>query len=229
MFFDVLLNLIFPAHCVCCERNTENGAVICGKCLAGISLNRTLFCGKCGARLPNNAKICHKDFPFILGAATSYRNDAVKKLVHCLKFKYIEAAATPLSDLLIHYAEDLRMPLEKFLVIPVPLSSKRIRERGFNQAEIIARIFAGHFGLTIAPDALSRDKHAKPQSETRTITERRANVAGSFCCHNQETVIGKDIILIDDVTTSGSTLLAAAETLKSAGAGKILSFAVAQA
>ncbi|MEK9180566.1 MAG: ComF family protein [Patescibacteria group bacterium] len=221
-----LLDLIFPTNCFHCGEQSRNGASLCAKCFSAIPLNRKLFCGKCGARLALNKKVCHKGFLYVLGAATNY-DGATKELVWALKFKSIKSAAEELGELLVRYAVGLNFDLKNFVVVPIPLSKKRLRERGFNQAELIARKFASYFGLPLSITSLSRLKHAKPQSEAKNIDERKENVLGSF--HAQGGLAGKNVILIDDVLTSGATMLAAAEALKSAGVKRIIALTVARA
>lgn len=229
MLLDFFINIIFPSRCLHCGINTEQGKPICEACFKKISVNRTLFCGKCGSRLPNQKKICHKDFPYTLGAAGSYGNEVVKNLIHGLKFKFIRSAAAPLGEILTAYARAIDIPLEKFVVMPIPLSKERLRSRGFNQSELIAKVFADNFKLPMDPSSLARLKHAKAQSETKGIFERMQNVRGNFFVRNPEKINGKNIILVDDVITSGATMLEAATTLKNSGAKKILALAAARA
>lgn len=222
-----LLNLVFPQLCLNCRKNVKDG-VICRDCFAGISINQTLFCGRCQARLPAGKKTCHQNFPYILGAAGSYDNDAIKSLIHGLKFKYIRGASLVLGKLLYKYTSSLAIPLNNFIVIPLPLSKKRLRGRGFNQSELIAQTFAEHFELSFEKSCLLRTKNAEPQSKAVSLIERRKNVEGCFAVIRPKLIAGKNIILIDDVTTSGATFFEAAKTLKGAGAKKIIALAVAR-
>ncbi len=229
MFLDKLIDLIFPSNCLGCGKTMGSGAAICGECLTKINVNNTLFCGKCSARLAEGKRMCHLDFPYALGAATDYTDEIVKNLVHLLKFKYVKSAAEPLARLLVRYAENLRIPIAEYLVMPIPLSGRRSRERGFNQSELIAEIFAAHFGLLLETKNFLRTKNTKAQSETKNLSERSENVKNCFGIKNPELFRGKKIILIDDVTTSGATFLEAALALKSADAKKIIALAVARA
>lgn len=228
MFFNDLIEIIFPSRCLNCEKNIRGSGAVCADCFKKIHLNQTLFCGKCRARLPDQRKICHRDFPHLLGAAGSYSDGVLKNLIHGLKFQYIKSAARPLAEILVRYTGALNLPLEGFLVIPLPLSKRRLGERGFNQSELIAKIFAERFKLPLLSGALVRTGHAKPQSETKSLPERRENVRGSFVISRAEAIAGKNILLIDDVITSGATLLEAATALKSAGARKIIALTVAR-
>ncbi len=237
MFLDTILNLIFPSLCLNCRNNVKSGDVVCDKCFEAIPINQTLFCGKCRARLPDGKKICHKDSKFILGSASGYDNDAVKNLIHGLKFQYLRSAAAPLGELIIRYFTNLKLSTFNFTVIPLPLSSERLRKRGFNQSELIAEVFARHFSLPMDKNCLTRIKNTKPQSDTKNLRERRENVSGCFAVKNPEaacgeprrTVRGGNIILIDDVITSGATVSEAASALKSAGAKKVLVLTAAKA
>ena len=226
---NFVLNLIFPPRCLGCARSIANNAELCDMCERGVPFHTTLFCGSCGLRLAGNRTICHKDFPYTLGAATDFGNDIVRNVVHALKFNYAQQASNMLGEYLVRYADLLALPLEDYLVIPIPLSPRRLRERGFNQSELIANIFADHFKLPLECDMLTRIKNTKPQSETKGRQERQKNIAGAFSAHNPRLVAGRNIILIDDVTTSGATFLEAATTLKNAGAKKIIALAVARA
>jgi len=229
MILTRILDLIFPRRCLNCGAKIAGTEAVCAACFAAIRLNTALFCGKCGARLADGKKICHADFLYVLGAATDYADGAVKGLIHALKFKRVSSAAGPLTRLLVRYAENLRLPLADCLVVPLPLSGRRLRERGFNQSELIAEIFAARFGLPIETKNFLRTKNAKAQSETKSLDERRENIKGCFAVRHPELFRGRKIILIDDVTTSGATLYEAALALKSAGARKIIALAVARA
>ncbi|HUZ93049.1 MAG TPA: double zinc ribbon domain-containing protein [Candidatus Paceibacterota bacterium] len=222
-----ILDLLFPPRCVQCGAYAD-GRALCTRCAKSIRIHHSLFCGSCRARLPEGLKICHKSFPYILGAAADYDAPAIRSLIHALKFRSMQNAAVPLAEFLICYAATIPLPADA-LAVPVPLSVRRRRERGFNQAELIGGIFAGRFRMPFDPAALVRTKHAKPQSETKTLAERCENVKNCFAVPDAARVADRNIILIDDVTTSGTTFLEAASALKSAGAKKIIALAAAKA
>ncbi len=124
------------------------------------------------------------------------------------------------------------MPREKvggFIVIPIPLSKKRLRERGFNQAELIAKYVAEKFNLPIVQDVLIKIKDSPKQSEAKNYKERLKNVEGCFAVKNPELIKGKNIILVDDVFTSGATVKEAIKNLKIARIKKVIVFTVARA
>lgn len=227
-FLENLLGTIFPQKCPGCGKRLERETA-CDACIASVPLKQTLFCGKCGARLAKNKKICHNDFPYILGAASDYNNDLVKNLIYLLKFRYVKSAATPLGVILVRYIKNLNLRFENFIIVPIPLFKKRLRLRGFNQSELIARGLANYLNLPIEISALARVKETKPQSETKNINERRKNVENCFAVAHPELILKKNVLLIDDVATSGTTLFEAAKALKTAGARRIIAFVVARA
>ncbi len=240
MSADFIANILFPPVCVACRARIARGAV-CDTCFAGIELNNALMCGACHAWVVtaagDSASPCHPDFPFMLGGAAPYENRVLQSLIHHLKFRSISIAAEPLGDLLYNYARrlpvDFAVDFSDFVVMPVPLSRRRRRSRGYNQAELIARRFASRLSLPLDTATLIRSRHAKPQSDIGDVAERRENIRGVFAVADdsgatRSTVFGKNIILIDDVSTTGSTFYEAALVLKAAGADRIVALAVAK-
>lgn len=222
------LNLIFPPRCLNCHAITKEGA-ICDFCFQQISPHHTFYCGECRARLIQISKTCHPKFPYILGAASNYEEPAIKNLIQGLKFRSVEEAAKPLGQLIINYAHEVSVPIKNAVILPIPLSKKRERQRGFNQSTLIAKFFADCSSLPLVTDCLIRVRHSSPQSELKNYEERRQNVKNCFAIQNSELIQGKNVILVDDVVTSGATLKEAAIMLKMAGARKIIALTVAMA
>lgn len=180
------------------------------------------------ARLPAGKKICHSDNPFILGAAMNYHSGPAGALIRELKFKRNKKIAKFLAELLASYLKKLPLDLSGYKIMSIPLSAKRRRERGFNQAELIAEELSPLAAIPIFKNGLARVKHSTPQSETKGRKDRLLNVAGAFSA-DAELVSGKNIILLDDVITSGATMFEAVRALRSAGAKKIIGLAAAKA
>jgi ComF family protein len=120
-----------------------------------------------------------------------------------------------LAVLLANYLKSNPLPGE--VLAAVPLHPKRLRERGYNQSKLLARELAKLTGLPVMEGCLTRVKESKPQVKAANIQERQKNVANAFVCPNGN-VSGREIILVDDVCTSGATLQSCAEALKSKGA-----------
>jgi len=147
--------------------------------------------------------------------AVAYHEGALRDAIHALKYQRRRRVARPLGDLLAHHLQKWAVSAD--VVVPVPLHTDRRRQRGFNQAELLARRCADQLGVLYLPKALVRSRPTRPQVGL-SAEERRANVAQAFVPGRQATVsrlAGKRIVLIDDVTTTGSTLSAAAVVLAS--------------
>lgn len=227
--FSLFSKFLFPELCLGCRADLSDSRVLCNDCFSSIDKFKTPFCGKCRARRPEAKKICHRDFPYILGAATSYGNEVVRKLIYGLKFKSLSSAAEPLIKILCDYSAGAFPDMEKFTVLPIPLSPGRLRERGFNQSEIIAQGLAGHLKLKFDKNALIRTRETKPQSEQSHFESRFENVRGCFLAKKEAVARTKNVILVDDVTTSGATFLEASLALRAAGVRRIIALSVAMA
>ncbi len=228
----IIIRILFPPHCLVCHVPLAED-VVCTACRDAIPRNAHFFCAACGARIPFHEnelprKICHRNAPYILGAAGSYGDTSLKLLIHSLKFRGIRRAAEPLAEIVARYIADTGADLHGFILIPLPLHRRRRNRRGFNQAEEMARHLARRLRLEMRNDVLARARHVKPQTETAGAAERRLNIAGCFSVTKPEAVLHRDIIILDDVATSGATLQEAAGTLKAAGARRIIGLVAAK-
>lgn len=210
-----ILDLLFPSFCVGC--NTE-GSILCAAC------RNTIVIQRIPTRPTGRSSLS------MLYAATEYREQKiVSRLIGALKYHGVKHAAVHCADILTAHLRLVQFaPQKDYLVTAVPLHKKRMRERGFNQAELIAKNIAAHYKIPYAPRILARTLHTIPQTEVRERAKRLENVKGAFVCYNAKTVRGKYIVLIDDVTTTGATFEACAHALKSAGAKKIIACAIAK-
>lgn len=133
--------------------------------------------------------------------------------------------ASPLARLMWDYLE--KTPVQADLLIPVPLHAKRLRERGYNQSELLAIELGKLTSLPVLTNRLMRRKYALPQARTKSVEERRANLADAFVCRSG-CLEGRRVLLIDDVCTSASTLDACAAALKVGGATSVWGFVLAR-
>jgi ComF family protein len=117
------------------------------------------------------------------------------------------------------------MPAE--VLVPVPLHRKRWRERGYNQSGLLARGLSRLTSLPVVDDCLVRQRYTPPQARTANVSERQSNVTAAFTCRDGR-LRGKQVLLIDDVSTSGATLNACAGALKSAGAASVWGLVMAE-
>jgi len=141
-----------------------------------------------------------------------------KELIHTFKYQGKDYLGATLSRLMVDFIEDYNVPIEVLdLVVPIPLHQTRLREREFNQAQILSDHITRTFNKRIAPDTLRRLRHTKTQTELET-NERLLNVKGSFAVTDNAQIKGKNILLVDDVLTTGATSSEAAHALKNSGA-----------
>jgi ComF family protein len=136
--------------------------------------------------------------------------------------------AERLADLLLGEAEARRVLEEAEVLVPVPLHPRRRRERGFNQADLLAAAVGRRCRLPVAATALVRRKDTAPQAGL-SAAGRRLNVAGAFGVRRRARIAGRVVVLVDDVLTTGATALACARALNDAGAREVRLLAVARA
>ncbi|MBM2831999.1 MAG: putative comF family protein [Dehalococcoidia bacterium] len=169
---------------------------------------------------------CRERVPVLDGRRSPFRFEGViRSAVISFKYRGLRALAPSLAQLLQVYLSGSLLPVD--ILVPVPLHKRRLRERGYNQAALLARELGKLSSLPVGEQALLRQRQALPQARTATIAERYRNVSGAFLCSG-DGVRGKKVLLIDDVSTSGATLEACAVALKSAGAVSVWGLVLAQ-
>jgi ComF family protein len=160
------------------------------------------------------------------GIRSPFRFDGIiRQAIHQFKYKNLRALAAPLAELLQDYLTTTPIPGDT--LVPVPLHQKRLRERGYNQSGILAQELGKLINLPVVDDCLTRQRHTPPQARTSTVDERRRNVVNTFSCRDYK-LRDKQVLLIDDVSTSGATLNACAAALKAAGATSVWGLAIAR-
>ena len=207
-----LLDLLFTPRCVGCSRE---GGYLCGPCLEGVG------------RLAN--PIALEDLPAVTPAledvyAPFVFEGAIRDAVHQLKYRGLQAVAPDLGKLLSSHAR--RNQLAADVLVPVPLHSRRLRQRGYNQAELLARETGARLGVEVMTGVLSRTRHESPQAGASSVRERLAHVKGAFQARGP--VEGRSVLLIDDVCTTGATLGACAVALRAAGAVTVRALTLAE-
>lgn len=221
---ETLTDFFLPVLCAGCRAPMERGANFCEDCAQSLICISNFRCSVCGARAPEG-KTCHSGSLSIL-SATRFDLPGVAELVHRLKFSRATSAAPSVGTILA--AALLKHPdiIRGASLVPIPLSRKRLKERGYNQAHLIAAVVSETTGLPLLLDALVRTRDTEAQT-LLSPDKREENVADAFAV--TAAVSGKKIILIDDVTTTGATLLAAARTLRLAHARPVVAAVFAAA
>ena len=229
MFFT---DLLFPKHCLGCG---ILGTYICPKCqrqLRYLDRGSCFYCKK--ASLYNlTHPNCLKNFNINGVTAIFYYNNFLKKIIKNIKYRLVIETWKDLTRTIepeaVRQIGFYKRMSKDFFLQPIPLSKRKIRERGFNQAFLITKFFQGFLDFPIS-DFLVRVKETLPQAELKTKKDRYNNLRGAFKIKptRHPAVAGSKIILVDDVITTGSTAREAAKMLKKAGAAKIYVLAIAK-
>ncbi|MBZ5505734.1 MAG: ComF family protein [Acidobacteriia bacterium] len=237
-----LFAVLFPSDCRICRSplTTISTLPVCGKCLAQIVPLEGLLCRLCGEKLFSSftesedgplCGICRRVQPqFHRAAAYGGYAGALRELIHLFKYQGTRPAGKLLGRLLHDVVTGMALP-DSLVVIPVPLWSGRRQERGFNQAEAIARAFL-HFqsasSIQLETAILVRTRDTVSQTGL-TRHQRRANVRGAFAVVRPEKIKGRSILIVDDVMTTGTTAGECARVLRRAGAKEVFVATVARA
>lgn len=207
-----LLDLLFPPHCLGCGRE---GHYLCPTCLAGAPRVKPPCCELCGRPLFRSGfRFCPQclQAPLVIDGIRSvgFFEGIFREAVHRFKYDRLMALAEPLGELLAEGWRALRPPGE--VIVPVPLYSRRLRERGYNQSTLLARELSRRVGLPVLEQTLIRIRETAPQVDLNA-SQRRVNVTAAFECTTGE-ICGHAVLLVDDVCTTGATLNACAEALR---------------
>ncbi len=208
-FFQGILNLIYPPFCISCRKLLDsNEKVVCCHCWNKIELTHK---GNWKEELTYSNGI---DYVF----SGWYFDEILQIIIHHLKYSEKRILSEEFGKRLALMFADNFIKMEIDTVISIPLNSVRYRQRGFNQSELIGRSFAHHLNLKLGDGLLKRIRNTTSQTHL-SATERINNMSGAFICKNLG--ITRNIVMIDDVITTGATMSAAAMTLKDAGASLV--------
>lgn len=199
-FLETLSSFLFPTCCYICKKGEEP---LCEKCLKSF---------QSPLDSPNHWTT----------SLYSFRDERVKKVVHAIKFFHRKDLVTPIAKKLIS-----QLPTSSFnwVLVPVPVHFFRKVSRGYNQAEVIARALSKESGLLVTTTVLKKTHQTKRQAISLSRKERLRNQKGTFKV--VKNITGKNIILIDDVTTTGATLEEARRALVSSGASHVIAITIA--
>lgn len=222
---DVIVSAIFPEFCLFCSRE---GYILCPPCAGALPLQLFHGCPFCDRVSINGitCDTCKKDTPlsgvFSFGL---YQEPRLRELVIALKYHNKSDLATILGIKIAPFLSTVIASVAKqspsLILTAVPLHPTRLKERGYNQSELLARAIAERLEVPYA-NLLARTRVTTPQVDIHSITERRENVKNAFKInYRSEFIEGRTILLTDDVVTTGATLSACARALKKAGAAAV--------
>ena len=213
---------------------------VCGDCLGKMVALDGVLCSRCGEKLPGRyfegdggplCALCQRATPYFRKAVAYGAYDgALRELLHLFKYQHVRSAAPLLGRLLDRALAATELP-EGLIVVPVPLARAKERSRGFNQAEEIARSFVRcRTGASIQVDTAALIRIRETASQTGlTRLQRRSNLRGAFAVADRDKVRGRDILIVDDVMTTGTTAGECARVLRKAGANQVFVATVARA
>ncbi len=218
------VNLLFSKFCFNCRKE---GSYLCQDCQALLDIS-TIH------------KYYSAQYLDDLYCSTDYNNHLIKKLIHSFKYHpFVRELSQSLSSIIISHFQLIDnkpdfYPCSKrakvasnYVLVPVPLEKKRIKRRGFNQAELLAQELSCFLKLAVISNCLIKIKKTLPQVNLNN-KNRKDNLKGTFCLKNKQFIKNKNILLIDDVYTTGSTLNECAKVLKKAGAKKVIGIVIAR-
>jgi ComF family protein len=239
---ESLFATLFPSDCRLCGSPLINISrlPVCRPCLADIRRITGSFCSVCGERVlspfalsagETRCGLCRRlKPPFVKAVAYGSYEGGLRELIHLLKYEQVRPAAAVLGRMLGEAVSGIESG-STWVVIPVPLHSRKLRQRGFNQSELIAqhavKLTAGSGRLVLHSRVLERRRETQSQIGL-TRHQRRENLRGAFAVSRREEIAGREILLVDDVFTTGTTVSECSRVLLRAGASRVFVATVAR-
>ncbi len=244
-FKELSLDLLFPKFCLGCKKE---GTYLCDDCRTLLDISEFSYClcdqkpqrlppaqltGKCSRC--NDKKLSGLYFALPYkdpSAGSGQKTSLTRKLIHQFKYKpYLKDLAKTLASILIEHfvlsGKNTNEIWENSVLVPIPLDKKKLKERGYNQSEELAKELSKILQVSVISDCLIKVKHTNPQMELKK-EEREKNLENAFQIKNPADLAGKKIFLVDDVYTTGSTMNECAKTLKLAGAKNVWGIVIAR-
>lgn len=225
------LDAVYPRRCpVCHEIVTPRGGIICRTCKAGLRPIAEPRCKKCGKELSSaNAEYCYdcntKAHHFDQGLGIFPYNPIMKESIMQFKYHGRKEYGQFYGLAMAYYGRDQIRKFDPEVMIPVPIHKKRLKKRGFNQAEVIAKWAGKAMGIPVDTNIIFRIQETAPQKELSS-KDRKRNLEKAFCI--PDTLTWKRILIIDDIYTTGSTIDAMSKCLKQKGADKVYFLSVCE-
>ena len=234
--FTGFCDLVFPPNCLICRQHLTKPDIktfLCEKCFNSIKQNSPPFCPKCSRYLgirPHSSRCSHciKIQPnFDFAWSSCIYKEPLKGLIIRYKYHQKTLLRHDFSKIMINFINKYYLDIDQFdLIIPVPLSSTRLRERSYNQSLLLAKLIANKYQIKLSTNNLKRSKHTTAHALLNE-KERWTNIRGAFRIKYPDQYINKNILIIDDLLTTGATTSEIAKILKRSGAKTVAVFTLA--
>ena len=219
-FIDKLLEILYPSDikCLDCGKDINKGENFCIKCKKNLPFNNGNICKKCGTVLEKSGVCirCAKRLNFKIARSPFVYDGIIKRLIHSFKYDNAKFLFKPLAKYMANCYKENNMKAD--VIVAIPLYKARFKKRGYNQAEKLAEEMSKIINLPLI-SALERIKDT-PSQTNLDFKERQRNIEGAFIVKDKS-FEGKNVLLIDDVYTSGATMKEASKVLKQNGAKDI--------
>jgi len=229
--------IVYPKFCRLCSSsiiNDHSFDCVCKSCLLKAKLNTPPFCKQCGIplikTLPDNrgCSFCRgKKFNFDEALSAYEYSGVIKECISLFKYEGKIRLAANLGQLMADFFKRYCRSKRFDYIVCVPLYWRKKIDRGFNQAEILAEFLSRSLSISCCFDKLRRIRKTSSQFNLN-FRERHKNISGAFACKDLNFFVGKSVLLVDDIFTTGATLNECSKVLKQAGALKITAFTLAR-
>ncbi len=219
------MNIFFPRTCPLCETLLPGKTLICQNCVKDVFVIAEPKCQKCGKALRSRDKLfcweCSKKERFFDRAVALFEHQGkIRESIYRFKYKNQRAYAAYYGDMAIRQYGELIKSWKIDAIVPVPIHKKREVKRGYNQARVFAKEIAKRSGLVMMDDIIIRKINTNPQKNL-SDSGRYFNLQGAFGINTEKIKKVKNILLVDDIFTTGSTVDMCSRILKKAGAKKV--------
>ncbi len=241
LVWNGLLDLVYPPCCLVCGKRMESGA-LCESCIRSFAPLLPPFCDRCGGLTEEAGRaVCNScetgpGAPYQWSQAMGHFGGPLRDAILRFKYEGKAALAHPLGLALARSLDSPPSPLltstlgEKLAfdaVVPVPLHPSKLRQRGFNQSERLARVVAQERNWKLDANGIVRVRKTRVQARLEGA-QREENVRGAFACRPPQRYAGQCVLVVDDVLTTGSTVREVARVIRDAGAARVCVVALAR-
>lgn len=229
--FKTILDVVFPPVCYVCGKACSSKYGLCDSCQGNMKLIAPPYCPKCGRKTILKETTCGECNPENTNVTRAwsccYYEDTVKECVHLFKYSGYLGLGDIFRDLMSDFIKNNMLHKDIDLLVPVPVYHSKKRERGYNHAEILTRNLSTSFLIPMDSKNLKKIRWTRSQSELDR-KKRLKNVKDSFFAVDKDVFRGKNVLLVDDVYTTGSTINECAGVLREAGARDVFSLTLAR-